>query len=104
MSARGKPIVLNAISCECVEQAEGIENIGRRPCEMISVILLCQESYSLVIRPFVFLCQSLDCVNNEYILRTKSSDGHTKPLNLRPKLLDGHTKPFVNVTIAYRDY
>ena len=43
-------------------------------------------------------------LNNEYILRTKASDGDTKPLNLRSKLSDGRTKPFVNVTIAYRDY
>ena len=41
---------------------------------------------------------------NECILRTKASDGDTKPLNLRPKLSDGRTKPLVNVTIAYRDY
>ena len=39
-------------------------------------------------------------LNNEYILRTKASDGDTKPLNLRSKLSDVRTKPLVNVTIA----
>ena len=30
----------------------------------------------------------------------KVSDGDTKPLYLRSKLSDGHTKPFVNTEVA----
>ena len=43
-------------------------------------------------------------LNNEYILRTKASDGDTKPLNLRSKLADARTKPCDSVTIAYRQH
>ena len=41
---------------------------------------------------------------NECILRTKASDGDTKPLNLRSKLADARTKPCDSVTIAYRQH
>ena len=58
---------------------------------------------------FVSYTDGLTCPSgsfgfNEYIMRSKASDGDTEPLNLRSKLSDGRTKPFANVTIAYRDY
>ena len=58
---------------------------------------------------FVSYTDGLTCPSesfgfNEYIMRTKASDGYTEPLNLRPKISDGRPKPFANVTIAYRDY
>ena len=43
-SARREPVVGIVAVLQGIEQAEGIEDVGRRPCEMISVILLLQSS------------------------------------------------------------
>ena len=45
---------------------------------------------------FVSYTDGLTCPSgsfgfNEYIMRTKASDGDTEPLNLRSKLSDGRT-------------
>ena len=55
----------------------------------------CRENISL---------PSGSLISNEDIVRPKALNGDTKVLNLRSKLSDGHTKPFANVTITYRDY